>query len=86
MLVQVSGGYDAAMARLRAKGWRPLALTAMNAVFRCAAKAGAVIAFGPDGDFASEPGVPNGMAGFVPLPRGDALREEGMDCVCGTGA
>ena len=79
-----NGGYTAAMKRLRDHGWRPMALTVLGANIRCAAKAGAIIAFGPEEEdcYASEPGVLNGLAGFIALPRGDALREEGIDCLC----
>ena len=84
MIVSTNGGYEAAMDRLRAKGWRPMAIEVFGGTLRCVAKGSAIIAFSPDGDFASEPGVMNGIAGFFPLPRGDLLREEGMDCLCGS--
>ena len=48
-------------------------------------KGGAIVAFEPGGaeGYSSLPGI---MAiGFAPLPKGDALYEEAMDCLCDSG-
>ena len=83
-LVQCAGGQGAAKARLAAKGWAPMEIMLGPARIEAMSKGYATVAFDPSGDYASEP-----LGGIMPpmaLPGGDPLREEAMDCLCGTEA
>lgn len=82
MFVICIGGQAAAKDRLAAAGWRVGALGINGVAFEAASKNGAVVVFEPgygDDGYASLPG---GMGmGFLPLPRGNPLYEEAMDCL-----
>lgn len=82
-LVAVTGGRDAAIARMRRGGWSPASIDVNGAQIACVAKGAAVVAFHPtDPDLASLPCAGGGFAGFVPLPPGNPLREEAIDLLC----
>lgn len=83
MLVLCIGGQSAAKQRLRRAGWREGRVSVGPAEFDAVSKGGALIAFEPDkGDlgFAS---LPQTMAigGWQPIPRGNPLYEEAMNCL-----
>ena len=82
MLVMLNGGAKAAKQRLSRKGWIPMEFNIGPARIEAMGKGMVIVAFHPDGDFSSLPGT----MGFVfqPIPRGEALYDEAMDCLCGT--
>ena len=82
MLIMYRGTEEEAKARLRKKGWRDARMdVGPQGAIELMQKDSVIIAFDPDGGYASEPCAQTAF-GFVPLPHGEPLREEAVDCLC----
>ena len=85
MYVMITGKTMEASARLQGKGWRPMAIeVGGKARINAVEKAGFVVAFDPDGGYASEPHVQTPL-GFAPIGRGHPLYDEALDALCDSG-
>ena len=84
MLVLCIGSQSAAKQRLRRARWRDGRLSVGPGEFDAMSKNGAFIAFEPgkgDNGYASLPGTLG--FGWQPIPRGNPLYEEAMNCLSG---
>ena len=78
------GGQVAAKERLRRAGWWVGNIQVGNTLFEAMSKMGVSVVFEPkkgDDGYASLPGTPGLGFGWQPLPRGNELYEEAMDCL-----